>query len=409
MADASIYNMIRPPQPAADPVQQYGKMLQLRGLMGQQEMQAMQMDQLRRAQADEDVAREVAREAGGDLVKMRDLFNQRGLPQKAMAIEDAMLKRRKGEADIGKTEADTGKARAETLLKQTTYMRDRLAGVQDQAGYNAWLEEGARLFGPDVARTSPPQFSPEVKNALLMKADDLIVPLSKQLEIASTRRGQDLTAATARRGQDVSAATQRRGQDVSAATQRRGQDLTEARERDIDFSARRQAAITGAKETAEQRAAAVANLPKVLDQAERASRLIDEMIGTAGRDLQPGERPRAPHPGFTSAVGATYVPGARFVEGSDTADFMARLKELTGGAFLQAYETLKGGGQITQIEGEKATQAITRMDKSQSEAEFVRAAREFQRVINSALKRARAQAGGTSGGASGGWAIREVR
>jgi hypothetical protein len=56
-----------------------------------------------------------------------------------------------------------------------------------------------------------------------------------------------------------------------------------------------------------------------------------------------------------------------------------------GGAFMEAFNTLKGGGQITEKEGEKATAAITRMSTSQSEAEFKKAAKEFQSVIKSGI------------------------
>ena len=61
---------------------------------------------------------------------------------------------------------------------------------------------------------------------------------------------------------------------------------------------------------------------------------------------------------------------------------------------MEAYKTLKGGGQITEIEGKKATAAMTRMDTSQSEAEFVKAAREFQEIIRGAVARVGAQAAG---------------
>jgi hypothetical protein len=60
---------------------------------------------------------------------------------------------------------------------------------------------------------------------------------------------------------------------------------------------------------------------------------------------------------------------------------------------LQAYETLRGTGQITEIEGAKATSAITRMRLAQSEKDFVQAAREFQDVIRRGVDRARSKAG----------------
>ena len=60
---------------------------------------------------------------------------------------------------------------------------------------------------------------------------------------------------------------------------------------------------------------------------------------------------------------------------------------------MQAYETLKGTGQITEIEGKKATAAITRMNLAQNEKEFIAAAREFQSAIRTGVKNARAKAG----------------
>ena len=90
-------------------------------------------------------------------------------------------------------------------------------------------------------------------------------------------------------------------------------------------------------------------------------------------------------------VGATLLPGARFVPGSPAADFQSRFDQLKGETFLQAYETLKGGGQITNIEGEKGTQAINRMSLAQSEREFVAAARELQEVIKKGVERAQAR------------------
>lgn len=100
------------------------------------------------------------------------------------------------------------------------------------------------------------------------------------------------------------------------------------------------------------------------------------------------------HPGFQSAVGSAIpgidgaaVPFLRFVPGTDTADFSARLDQLKGGAFLEAFKSLKGGGAITEVEGKKAESAITRMSLAQSEKEFVQAANEYKQVVSDALNR----------------------
>lgn len=128
------------------------------------------------------------------------------------------------------------------------------------------------------------------------------------------------------------------------------------------------------------------------ESAQTALGVINSMIGDArlskAGQIEIPRGGRTPHPGFEDVIGATWRPGARFVPGTNAAGFDAYLDQVEGGAFLEAYERLKGTGQITEVEGKKATSAITRMKRSVSEVEFVKAAREFQGVIQSALTRA---------------------
>ena len=151
------------------------------------------------------------------------------------------------------------------------------------------------------------------------------------------------------------------------------------------------AARAAGQAVAKSEQAAIDVLPKVIDTAAAALANIDAMIGSPERKdpvtgkVIPATRP---HPGFSTVVGATLLPGARFVPGTDAADFQARFDQIKGSAFLQAYETLKGGGHITNIEGEKGTVALNRMSIAQSEREFIQAAREFQEVVRKGLERA---------------------
>jgi hypothetical protein len=171
----------------------------------------------------------------------------------------------------------------------------------------------------------------------------------------------------------------------------------ELREKDPAF----QQAMAGAKARGEAIAkgdvAAVQALPKILDRADRAINLIDEMVGKQevrdkfGKVIEKGT---APHPGFNSAVG--FGLGERFVPGTSASDFQSRFEEIKGGAFLEAFESLKGAGSISEKEGEKATTAITRMSLAQSEKEFMAAARDLQDVVRTGVKNAKnraAQAG----------------
>lgn len=128
-----------------------------------------------------------------------------------------------------------------------------------------------------------------------------------------------------------------------------------------------------------------------VDKAADALSQVEGLIGKRGADGKLAPNAKA-HPGFGQSVGIGF-PGLKYIPGSDEADFNRRLDQLKGGAFLQAFESLKGGGQITEVEGRKATDAITRMSTSQSEDEFVRAALEFQGIVQRGLERAKSRGG----------------
>jgi len=80
--------------------------------------------------------------------------------------------------------------------------------------------------------------------------------------------------------------------------------------------------------------------------------------------------------------------------GSDGRDALARFRQLEGRAFLQAYGMLKGGGQITEIEGIKAERAMARMDRAQGEKEFKQALSDFRDAVRDGLDKLRERAGG---------------
>lgn len=164
------------------------------------------------------------------------------------------------------------------------------------------------------------------------------------------------------------------------------------READPVFQQRMAGARAVGEAVAKGDVAAQQALPKVIARAEESMNLIDQMIGKRDSKtgkLLPNEKT---HPGFQSAVGATWLPGLRFVPGSDAADFMARFDQIKGASFLEAFESLKGGGAITEKEGQKGTDAINRMSTSQSEAEFVRAAMDLQDVIRKGVANAQTRA-----------------
>jgi hypothetical protein len=76
------------------------------------------------------------------------------------------------------------------------------------------------------------------------------------------------------------------------------------------------------------------------------------------------------------------------IPGTPQYRFGTRSRQIEGQAFLQAFESLKGGGQITEVEGIKATQAIGRLDTSQSPADYREALTDLKRLLTLAQGRA---------------------
>lgn len=133
------------------------------------------------------------------------------------------------------------------------------------------------------------------------------------------------------------------------------------------------------EELGKNRGERMANLPKVEAQAEQALKLIDEVVNHPGKSSMVGIK--------NPLMGAIPFKEQSAVRGSSAAGFQAKFNQLKGKQFLEAYESLKGGGAISEIEGKKATDAISAMDTSTSEEEFDRAAEDLKDVIRTGLER----------------------
>lgn len=138
-----------------------------------------------------------------------------------------------------------------------------------------------------------------------------------------------------------------------------------------DIAASKKAGALGAVSDAD----ALSTLPKVEESAAQMESILSGI---------------ANHPGKSYAVGATSM--LPVVPGTDAAGFVERLKQVQGRTFLEAYQSLRGGGQITEVEGQKAEQAIARLGRAQSEEEFDQAIAELQDVVAVGLSRARRRA-----------------
>lgn len=145
-------------------------------------------------------------------------------------------------------------------------------------------------------------------------------------------------------------------------------------------------------------------IPKDLAGAEREKVVGEEtgkgmvalpqVLSTANQTLQAIEGVRN-HPGREWGTGALgTIPG---IPGTQQRGFVAALDQLKGKTFLEAFNSLRGGGAITEAEGAKATNAMARLDRAQNKQDFESALNDLRDVVKSGMLRASAKARGAGG------------
>lgn len=398
-----------------NPLAQMAQVTQIQNALQQQRMGEIQMQnalrQQQRAQGLEKIMSGFAPEAKTE--EVASALQRGGYFNEAQTLI-------KSRAELEKERRQAEEARLKGLISQADIF-GRVMGVlkkdSTQEDYNFALSRLKNILKPeDVAQLGETFDYNRVRQFV-----DMTMSQRDRLEAAFKERA---TAATETKAQ--AAASQARSAEERVGIARQAESTAQRRldveQRRLDSTERRltneerrlalaeenarlaqdpehqramAAARAAGQAVARSEQAAIDVLPKVIDTAAAALANIDAMIGSPERkDPVTGKVIPAtkPHPGFTTVVGATMLPGARFVPGTAAADFQARFDQIKGSAFLQAYETLKGGGQITNIEGEKGTAALNRMSIAQSEREFIQAAREFQEVVQKGLERAQRRA-----------------
>lgn len=95
----------------------------------------------------------------------------------------------------------------------------------------------------------------------------------------------------------------------------------------------------------------------------------------------------AKHAGKQSATGGSSLFNVAAIPGSDRKDFLVKLDQLKNKLFLQARAELKGGGAITDYEGQKAENAMAQLDTAQSEEQFNAALSELSNALISARQK----------------------
>ena len=121
-------------------------------------------------------------------------------------------------------------------------------------------------------------------------------------------------------------------------------------------------------------------LPRIESQAKESIATVADLLS---------------HPGFSAVIGVpSIITGIYSPPGTDARDFKSKYKQLLGEQFLSAYNSLRGGGAITDFEGQQAKEAVAAMqDPYISEAEFKRNAQLYIDTMKRGVNRQRAEVG----------------
>lgn len=136
-----------------------------------------------------------------------------------------------------------------------------------------------------------------------------------------------------------------------------------------------------AEEVGKAKGTAQVDLPRVVGNADQALATIEKIRNHPAKDMSVG----------TLGV----LPG---IPGTQQKDFVSLVDQAKGKAFLEAFNSLRGGGAITEMEGKKATDALARLDRTQSKKGFDTALNDLEQVIKQGVERARQKAAMGAGG-----------
>jgi hypothetical protein len=419
----------------ADPLAQYGRVAAIQNAQQQNQLAQLQMQEYARGREEEQAIRNrlaggasledpetrnflLSSKSGRDILQRQAQLQQANTEEaarRAKLMTDTENMYRNMASQIGSKQDAAVFLRNmvnDPALKDSPISRiplmDQVARIPDDPqGLDNWIKQFAIGSTKWVTENKPVTFAQDLgAGGRLMSRPGLggaatVVPGSEFTKTMAPGEAQRLqNEATRIRQEGQRLGLEGRRVAVLEANARRDSDPV--------FQQQMEAARTTGRKIAEGDVAAQQALPRVLSRAQEGLRLIDEMVGKQevrdanGKVVQAGTKPMK---GFQGAVGATWLPGARFIPGTDEANFMARFDQLKGASFLEAFESLKGGGAITEKEGEKGTSAINRMSISTDEKEFMSAARDLQEIIRKGVENAQRKAGSAARGAPAGGGV----
>jgi predicted DNA-binding WGR domain protein len=368
------------PIEVANPLNAYAQMQQIRGAQQQNALAQMQMQEYERARGEEERLRNYL----ADKPDLTSAENQASLLTQFGKTGRETLK---SLGEFQKAQTDEAARKAKLLEDELKRSKTYLEGVSTPEQFIEWhmANHANPILGKELASRGITPESSRARIEQAMRTPGGFEKLLQESKLGVEKYTERTTLTEADR-QRIKQEGQRIGLEGRRVAVMEDENR---RAKDPVFQQKMAAAKATGEAIAKNEVAAKQALPGVIANAQEAVNLVDQLVGKqevrdkSGKVLQAAT---APHAGFENAVGTTWKPGFRFIPGTDAADFQALFEQVKGSAFLEAFNTLKGAGAITEKEGEKATAARTRMSTAQSEAEFVKAAREYQDVIRKGVE-----------------------
>lgn len=170
-----------------------------------------------------------------------------------------------------------------------------------------------------------------------------------------------------------------------AGAQKKGMEQTAQNISDLAYKPSIEGKSTFAREAAKTDVESQEKAQKVVAQADTLDNTL-KLLET--------------HPGLPDITGAkgggailSYLGKKEPIQGTNAAGAKALLDQIKGQQFLQAFESLKGGGQISEKEGDAATKALSAINSTTSEKDLVKNIKTLREIMQKAKTRAITRAG----------------
>lgn len=383
MIDASIPLQVKPIQ-IDSPMDAYSKALAVQHLTSQNALAGLQLQQGQNALALQNSVAQAMQDSGGDMGKAIEKI--RSLPGGASLAIQMQKDMREGQ----KTESDTARTRAETVLKYHDIIGSGISGL---------------LADPDVQSGSAAAMDKTFSAIRGLKAqgipEKIISGALNSMPGDPAKLKQWLTTIGAQNAQTAEQALKLVTPQVDFLNT--GGAQVPVNKNPLSGPVGPMTGVTPVANTmtAEQ----VADRPLKKLQAEnlrgeiakRGNELNDAALKqqaaiSTGQDTLGVIDKALTHPGLPIATGVQGTVDPRnYIPGTRAKDFQSVLDQIKGQAFMQAYQNLRGGGQITEVEGKKATDAIARLNTTQSTEEFKNSLNELRGIMQRGLERLQAQ------------------